>query len=384
MSFWSRLRSEFADFQKEQDENPDRVTAFLRRSESTLREFREGLFENVPFQCKNFHSQAYERDYLIFIDGTGNDPSMDYDGNPKSASTNVYRLFRCIDQGEKCLARYFPGVGSQKDDPNPVSAVFRKFGGKGADRIMDMAYLQLLTDYCPGDRIFLFGFSRGAAIARMLANKIHEEGIRERGIARYVDFSQSDNLLLDKVELEGARRDVDIEVLGVWDTVAAFGIPTNQYEPFKNLTVAKNVKKVYHLVSIDEDRQPFQPTLMNAEKRIEEIWFPGVHADVGGGYANRDLADITLQFMRNRLKDHEIGLLPPEKKIAPKPDGLIHTHEKSPISKELRKVQVKGEQSTKVRIHKSSLDRRREVSSYRPAELERLITTRDYAEDVRI
>ena len=383
MSFWSRLKSEWNDFQKEQDENPDRVTAFLRRTETNLSEIRESLFENVPFQCENFHSQDRKRDYFIFIDGTGNDPSMDYDGNPKSASTNVYRLFKQIDQKEESFARYLPGVGSQEDDPNPVSAVFRKFGGKGADRIMDTAYLQLLTDYHPGDRIFIFGFSRGAAIARMLANKIYENGIRERGVARYVELAQTDNLLLDKVELEGARKDVDIEFLGVWDTVAAFGIPTNQYEPFKNLTVAKNVKNVCHLVAIDEDRQPFQPTLMNAEQRIEEIWFPGVHADVGGGYGNRDLADITLQFMRNRLKAFEVNLVPPQLLLAPKSDGLIHDHAKSLMRKKQRRIGVKNSSTAKVRIHKSALARRKNVPSYRPAELERLIEIQGFNEDRR-
>ena len=154
---------------------------------------------------------------------------MDYDGDPTTASTNVYRLFQCVDTTDSAgpgqLARYFPGVGSQEDDPNPVSALFRQFGGKGADRIMDTAYLQLLCDYHPGDHIFIFGFSRGAAIARMLANKIDEEGIRESGIARYINLAASDRRLLDTVDATGERRDVSIEMLGAWDTVAAFGNP---------------------------------------------------------------------------------------------------------------------------------------------------------------
>ena len=382
MSIWSRFKSEWSDFQEDQEKNPDRVTAFLRKAESKLQNTREELFENIPFQCKNFHAEEGKRKYFIFIDGTGNDPSADYDGNPKTASTNVYRLSQSIDKGKDQLARYFPGVGSQADDPNPVSAAFRKFGGKGADRIMDTAYLQLLNDYRPGDRIFIFGFSRGAAIARMLANKIFEEGIREYGVARYVDLSQSEILLLDTVELSGAKRDVTIEMLGAWDTVAAFGLPNNQYEPFKNLTVAKNVRKAYHLVSIDEDRQPFLPGLMNSEERIEEIWFPGVHSDVGGGYGNRDLADITLRFMGNRLKEREVRLLSPENTLAPDPAGKIHDHEGSPMPKEQRKILVKGA-TRKVRIHQSALERRDRRSDYRPAELERMIKSEDFIPDTR-
>ncbi len=97
MSIFSRLIAEFNEFREEQDKNPDRFSAILKKTESDLREARENLTENIPFECENFSATPGDRAYLVFIDGTGNDPDMDHDGSAKSASTNVYRLFRSIE-----------------------------------------------------------------------------------------------------------------------------------------------------------------------------------------------------------------------------------------------------------------------------------------------
>ncbi|MBP0624720.1 T6SS phospholipase effector Tle1-like catalytic domain-containing protein [Cupriavidus sp. LEh25] len=85
----------------------------------------------------------------------------------------VYRLYRAVIQ-KQCnqYATYFAGVGSQQDDPNPIRVLFRQFGEKGANRIRDAAYVELVKAYHRGDSIYIFGFCRGAAIARMLANMI--------------------------------------------------------------------------------------------------------------------------------------------------------------------------------------------------------------------
>ncbi|QBY55210.1 T6SS phospholipase effector Tle1-like catalytic domain-containing protein [Cupriavidus oxalaticus] len=346
------------------------------RMQTWLQEKREGLTTNMAFRCENIHAAPVKRAHMIFIDGTNNDPFMGSVKGDDASPTNVYRLYRAIVQKDcNQYATYYAGVGSQQDDPNPIRVLFRQFGGKGADRIRDAAYMDLVKAYRPGDRLFLFGFSRGAAIARMLANLIAREGIAEQGIARYVEmysfvvnqgaehpeqFDEGHVLLLDRIELSGQRMAADIEFMGLWDTVAAFGDPMNQYEPNKELSVPDIVRKVTHLLAIDENRQPFQPTLLaqsDDDRRVKEIWFRGVHADIGGGYREHRLADVTLRFMRNRLEqDHDICLKEPDKDYDPDPLGAMHSHDRSMIPKMPRVVSVLGGHR-KPCIHKSALIR---------------------------
>ncbi|MEM7347835.1 MAG: DUF2235 domain-containing protein, partial [Chloroflexota bacterium] len=105
------------------------------------------------------------------------------------------------------------------------------------------------------------------------------------------------------------RDPIDVTFLGVWDTVGAFGIPIkvlglplHTWDLFTDLTVSPNVKKAVHIVSIDETRQPFEPVLMNEKPGIiHEIWFPGVHSDVGGSYEEDYLGKLSLTYMVNQL-----------------------------------------------------------------------------------
>lgn len=111
---------------------------------------------------------------------------------------------------------------------------------------------------------------------------------------------------------EGERRPVDVTFLGVWDTVYAFGIPMKiagtpfyRWDLFKDKHVSPNIRKALHLVSIDETRTPFEPTLMNYNPGVvEEVWFPGVHADVGGGYAEDELGRISFNYMVDKLNEY--------------------------------------------------------------------------------
>ncbi len=351
-----------------------------------LKDKRESLTTNEAFRCENFDAAPIERTHLIFIDGTNNDPFMGNVKGSDESATNIYRLYRAVKQKEvNQYAAYCPGVGSQQDDSNPLRALFRQFGGKGADKIRDGAYMELVKAYHPGDKLFLFGFSRGAAIARMLANMIAKEGIAEQGIARYVEYDgfvkhqvagQSESfidgkiLVLDTLELSGRRKDVEIELMGLWDTVSAFGDPMNQYEPFKELVIPDNVKKVFHLLAIDENRIPFEPTLIDQSEnngKVTEIWFRGVHADVGGGYADHALADVSLQFMRNRLQaDYQIQLQEPRPAdFTPNPLGKIHPHRKLhwPGVLSPRAIGVKGG-ARKPCLHHTVFDRQDDVSKH--------------------
>ncbi len=100
---------------------------------------------------------------------------------------------------------------------------------------------------------------------------------------------------------------VAVRFLGIFDTVGAFGIPVEigfgfqKINLFKDLTVSANVKTVVHCVSIDENRKPFIPTLCNQARNVSEVWFAGVHADIGGGYGHPQLGRIPLSYMLGRL-----------------------------------------------------------------------------------
>ncbi len=134
-----------------------------------------------------------------------------------------------------------------------------------------------------GDRIVVFGFSRGAALARKFVSQILEQ-----------------------------KQDREVSFLGVFDTVAAMdgihqkGEKLSSDVFFENGTLNDRVEQAVHIVSLDENRVPFAPTLinkdMNKPKRILEVRFPGVHSDIGGGYWFDGLSDGTLQFMIRQCK----------------------------------------------------------------------------------
>ena len=137
--------------------------------------------------------------------------------------------------------------------------------------------------------VLVFGFSRGAALARMFAAKA-------RG--------------------KSGIKDLKIDFLGVFDTVAAIssrsrGIGTDlivKTKPasdvvFENGTMSQDVRKAVHLVALDENRVAFQPTLFDHDpNRITEVWFPGVHSDVGGGYWYDGLSDLALEYMIKKVE----------------------------------------------------------------------------------
>jgi hypothetical protein len=115
--------------------------------------------------------------------------------------------------------------------------------------------------------------------------------------------------------------------VGLWDTVGALGIPIDGFRPpllsrlwsFHDTRLSRYVHNAYHAIAIDERRGPFKPTLWvqqddAVDQKLEQVWFAGVHCDVGGGYRDPELADIPLLWMA--VKARACGL-------ALKPDHLI-------------------------------------------------------------
>lgn len=298
---------------------------------------------------------------IVCIDGTGQDET-------KPRATNVRKFSELLlkgDANQKVI--YLPGVGS-RTDKQQSGKLFGNVGGSGAKRIRREALAELTLNYRPGDSIYIVGFSRGAAICRTLANAIFKNGLPETIKITKVDGDFRDFKRVGKVHKP------EIEMLGLFDTVASFGvgvnvagIPFQKINLFKDFSIAPNIKKAYHLVSIDERRDAFQPTLMNAENRISEVWFAGVHTDVGGGYPERELSNITLTYLINRAKSHGLQFNETEvAKIKPDPRGPLHDRDRF-LNYKLgqRKIQVKVAKGNKAtadlrpKVHKSVFERLR-------------------------
>jgi len=264
------------------------------------------------------------KNIVVCLDGTTNTPDQYEFG--RLAQTNVFKLFKMLKAdasrvapgfnatfnkayGDKQIALYYSGVGN-RFDYNPIVQTIGGATGFGAAEVVSRAYLDIMRVYQTGDRIFLFGFSRGAATARLLARAIDQKGAPKTIWALYL-FGRHIPVWTSK-RTNKLDLNVPVTVLGCWDTVAAFGIGKNiagiqfqKIDLFKDLTVPDNVEQAYHMVALDELREEFQPTLMEPDPirpgRIEEVWFSGDHANIGGGWSTTKLSDLTLDYQLRRV-----------------------------------------------------------------------------------
>ena len=255
------------------------------------------------------------RNLIVCCDGTWNDPSDEDDGVP--ARTNVFRLFNAVDEEAKNpvqLTRYQAGVGTS----GPLDKALGGAMGWGLSEDIRDCYSWLAQKYRPDDRIYLFGFSRGAFTVRSLAGIICKYGIvrlakgaRPDDVTKrlYRQGYRSDQPL-DGIEFH--KDSNKVEFIGVWDTVGALGIPDDKalldlfdnpdHYRFHDTALNPNVRRARHAVAIDERRGSFAPTLwdedkMGAHRDVQQKWFPGVHSDVGGGYKEKGLSDGALRWM---------------------------------------------------------------------------------------
>lgn len=278
------------------------------------------------------------------LDGTWND-----DSDPK-AWTNIVKLHRAVlpsdPHGVEQRSRYVVGIATGKVR---FSFALGASGLEVGDRIRT-AYQFLVDTYEPGDEIYLFGFSRGAFEARSLAGLIALVGIvRRDGNARLEDawkayrhrHRSGAEAEIDKVRA-AAHYPVRIKCLGVWDTVGNIGNPfysggfIGRRVRFHDTSLSDKVDVGLHALAIDEKRGPFEPILwtqsedapLPAHQHVEQVWFAGVHADVGGGYDDTSgLSDISLLWMTERVAELT-GLAFDAGKLAEltRPDPLAPQH----------------------------------------------------------
>jgi len=246
----------------------------------------------------------------VFSDGTWNSPDRD-------GSTNVLRLARAIKpkaerDGAEQVAFYDWGVGSDR------LKITGGITGYGIDKNIMDCYRFIVHNYNAGDQLFFFGFSRGAYTVRSLAGFIRNCGLLKRENADRIPEAYKlyrKRTRSSAPNAEGPKQfrqryavaDITpIEFVGVWDTVGALGIPIPFWGTlgeseflFHDTEPSKIVQHARHAVSIDENREDFEATLWDekAGLDLQQVWFAGVHADVGGGYEADGLSHCSLDWM---------------------------------------------------------------------------------------
>jgi uncharacterized protein (DUF2235 family) len=253
---------------------------------------------------------------VLCFDGTGN--SFE---NPNEDS-NVVKLYSSLVVNEGQRGYYHPGVGTM-GDPNSRGGLGRKWSqlkglafGRGLLPNVGDAYRYLMDTYADGDEIYLFGFSRGSFTARAFAGVIHMYGLLCAGNHGCIPYilqmysEQSRKARHTKRTFEPNRvfqwqfshkQTVHIHFCGLWDTVSTYGWV---YDPIELPFLGNNpiIKIGRHAVSIDERRCFYQDNLWGShesDQDIRQVWFRGVHSDVGGSYPEQEsgLAKIALEWM---------------------------------------------------------------------------------------
>jgi len=260
------------------------------------------------------------RHLIVLVDGTWVSGS-NMDANQRYS--NVYKLNLYIDHhnedDEAQVAFYIPGLGSRHTGRKRLSA-----GIFAADLPLDVeqAYINICSNYLEprdgsaGDNIYLFGFSRGAVIARLAASLISKFGLLHPSKIEYFDVLWQRFIGASELSDEGFEEfrkrncsDAEVEFVGVFDTVLGMfdgkddGALRSVF--FRDRLLPARIKQACHILALDETRTIFRPVLWNGEKadqaRLEQIWMPGVHSDVGGGYENEALSKISLYTMLKRI-----------------------------------------------------------------------------------
>lgn len=304
------------------------------------------------------------KNIVLFADGTGNSPATLF-------KTNVWRMYQALDIRDSCeprqIAFYDNGVGTESY--KPLAAIGGAFGIGVWHNVRDLyTFVCRNYDAARHDKIFVFGFSRGAFTARLLVGLIGKCGIvKAQGEAdllrdvemAYIEYrhdfllraSESRHLIYryfvrepvyerpkgddkayrrSRIHLPAEQEWPDVDFIGVWDTVDAYGMPVDELKhgldrwiwpmSVADRQLSDHVLCARHALSLDDQRPTFRPvlwsekTLDGAEmphpERIKQVWFAGVHADVGGGYPDDAMAHVTLDWMMGEAEAAGLAFAP--------------------------------------------------------------------------
>lgn len=291
-------------------------------------------------QPQSIQNDNSPKKIIVFFDGTAND---------EASRTNVAKLHNLVSLRNRrdIHTIYIKGVGTEN---SPIKGIIGMSAGYGIGKDIRQGYEFIAERYQPQnhDQIYLFGFSRGAYAARILAGMIEVAGIpdiskiktdtkKRKDLIERI-YSAHKGILSPKERRENISKindlvsqPADIEFMGLWDTVEALGVPTTREHVgrlnpryFDQLC---NIKHAAHALSIDDNRaRLFTPVLLsqpelisscneniNIQDIVSEVWFSGAHSDVGGGYHDSDLSGVSLNWMLGKIESYD--LVPPKTSV---------------------------------------------------------------------
>lgn len=251
------------------------------------------------------------RTHVYIIDGT---LSRLNDGE----ETNAGLLFKLLQENSSIKLGYDPGVQGQG---------FMKWGnvltGRSINCSIRQAYEALSKSYLPGDKIFLFGFSRGAYAVRSVAGMIAKLGLLRPNNVSGSHVRQAFRIYencdaqkrANRFKQKFCHNSIEIEMIGVWDTVKSLGIPfpilsyiAPMATEFHDHKLSPIIQNAFQALAADENRRAFSPIPWQFQPEwpghLEQVWFAGAHSDVGGFVhempAARKLSNVSLNWMLSR------------------------------------------------------------------------------------
>lgn len=332
----------------------------------------------------------------IFCDGTWNTP--DKLENGKYCQTNVVKMANALSTASKDgitqILYYDAGIGSEG---NSLKRIFDGATGTGISENILQAYSFIISNYEKGDELFLFGFSRGAFTVRSLSGLIRNSGILKientDQVQRAYNLYRSRHPRYQPREIEATlfrktfavEETTKIKFIGVWDTVGALGNPLflkgiiSQRNQFHDTELSSKISYAFHAISIDEKRKNFEASLWHQQpdskdQILEQVWFPGVHSDVGGGVPENEtgLSDISLNWMLEKAQSCNLKF--DTIKTDPNPLALIHESYKGFYTLQPKLIRPIGivnpkEGNTNEVLHPSVGERYKNDTNYRPQNL---------------
>jgi uncharacterized protein (DUF2235 family) len=286
------------------------------------------------------------KNIVLLSDGTGNSAA-------KLQRTNVWRVYQALDQTTASQVAYYDnGVGSSAF--KPLALLGGAFGW-GLKRNILGLYVFLCRNYVEGDRIYGFGFSRGAFTIRVLTNFVLSKGLvdnfestsdlKKKARKLYRDFRREQSRKQGRFRLSHVWRGIAylirkpfepksiatrsvsrVRFLGLWDTVDAYGLPFEEMKhgidrfiwplALEDAKLDERIDKACHALSIDDKRTSFHPLLWDEtrsnvehhhtlQEKLTQVWFAGAHANVGGGYPDDGLSYVSLRWMINEASRYK-------------------------------------------------------------------------------
>ncbi|MBC8553702.1 MAG: DUF2235 domain-containing protein [Candidatus Brocadiales bacterium] len=357
------------------------------------------------------------KNIILCADGTGNKGGY-------TPSSNVYKIYNAININDNPQIRFYDnGIGTEKN--KYYRGLAGAFGLGFKSNVIDL-YVYLAKNYNPDDQVYLFGFSRGAATIRAFAGFIATCGLIDgRKLDKYelkdrvneafgaykrlrkkklqadqTKFQTEQMKFIDKHKSHGI---IPIKFIGIWDTVSSLGFPQKWDKTgvgifmlnlffmgmdrisdlvlphnFYNYNLTNNIKYACQALAIDDERTSFWPKVWiekEYSRHVEQVWFAGMHSNVGGGYNRTGMATVTLEWMME--KSGAQGLVFND-------DTLRNVHDNADVHgrmynsreglsiyyryhpREIEKV-CNGKLKDTIKIHESVIDRmRRKTANYAP------------------